>query len=58
MVLRQPIEEAFVFRGRDHSQFLNKDESQKGVPLMSRILGTLYTPDSLEEKFGVWVLRL
>ena len=58
MVLPQPIEETFVCCGRDHSQFLNEDESQKGVPLMSRILGTLYTPNSLEDKFGVWVLGL
>ena len=58
MVIPRPIEEAFVCRGRDHSQFLNEDESQKSVPLMSRILGTLYTPNSLEENFGVWVLGL
>ena len=58
MVLPQLIEEAFVCRGRDHSQFLNRDESQKGVPRMPCILGTLDTPNRLEGKFGVWVFGL
>ena len=47
MVLLKPIEEAFVCRGKDHSQFLDEDEGQKIVPLLPRIFGTLYTRNYL-----------
>ena len=58
MVLPQPIEEAFVGSRRDHSQFLDEDEGQKSIPLMSSIFCTLYTLNHLQDNFGMRVFGL
>ena len=58
MVLPQPIEEIYVDSGRDHSKFLDDDEGQKSIPLMTSIFYTIYAPIFLQDKFGMKVLRL